>query len=243
MILVGYSEENREIYVEESSVLVLPDDLFYLKDEAFKDNLKIEKVICNVGLEIIGSYAFYGCTNLKEVIFSDTLLEIKEYSFANTGIKGIKIVASLSRIGEHAFADCVNLETLIVDSTPYLCSYAFANCINLKNIIENGDIAFIGPYAFYNAKSLKDVTLYNVCYVYEYAFYGSGLINIHFNDCGNVYSYAFSHCDNLSNVIFDQRVRIYKNAFDDLEDKINNKIIQFDPEDRFEYVDKLQFDR
>lgn len=97
-------------------------------------------------LESIGSYAFRGCTNLKNIYLSDcsNLKQIETGTFSGSGIIGLTLPNGLTRIGSSAFYNCKELfpgSTGTLD-LPKSCtkieSSAFENCSKLKNVKAYG---------------------------------------------------------------------------------------------------------
>ncbi|MBQ7874945.1 MAG: leucine-rich repeat protein, partial [Oscillospiraceae bacterium] len=62
-------------------------------------------------LETIGSYTFYGCSGLKEVIIPKNVVDIGKNSFGNcSGLETIELSENLETIGSYAFYGCTKLE-------------------------------------------------------------------------------------------------------------------------------------
>lgn len=92
---------------------------------AFMNNTEIESVRTLVDSKIksIEFSAFYGCSNLKEVVLPD----------------------GVTRIGGSSFASCSNLtEIVIPDSVTSIGSYAFNSCSSLKEIVIPNSVSYIG---------------------------------------------------------------------------------------------------
>lgn len=128
--VIGYKGKGGDI--------VIPDDVVYIKKNAFKDNYDITGVTISEGCLIVGAAAFQYCANLKKVTVKQALT-----------------------IGEYAFEGCVNLKNVTIDSeytTVY--PYAFDACKNLKKVAftnKSGEI-YIDKFAFVNCASLKNVS-------------------------------------------------------------------------------------
>ncbi|MFR7765703.1 MAG: leucine-rich repeat protein [Lachnospiraceae bacterium] len=91
--------------------------------------------LSNTSIEVIGDYAFYGCTGLTEIIFPETL----------------------KRIGEGAFGVCYNLFEINIPAGVEVGARAYYNCVQSNsqgqivsgpNKITIGDNAVIGQEAF-----------------------------------------------------------------------------------------------
>ncbi len=223
---------------DENGVVTLPTDAFYnsIGDYAFihlddtklnvrpdshapyyyTGNKKITKVIIPEGVESIGKYAFYDCTNLMEVVLPTTITE-----GANS---------YLTAIGEGAFGNCTELTKINIGKieegncpVTTLGDYAFYNCKKLTNF-DFTSIGWIGNYGFYGCAMLTTIDLPNLAVCGAYAFAGcSRLSNITlypstklavgmFKDCNKIASISlpytaipmrmFENCDGLSVVNF-----------------------------------------
>ena len=65
------------------------------------------------GIKYIGAFAFYGCTNLKNVTLPDTVKIIREKAFCNCiSLEEIILPNSLERIENGAFLNCKSLKNI-----------------------------------------------------------------------------------------------------------------------------------
>lgn len=122
---------------------------------AFFDDVCLEKIVLPNTIESIGSYAFYGCRQLKEVIFSENNKTVS--------------------VGEGAFSNCLSLNKIdTLTPLSLMHSYSFRNCLKLQEISIIGNI----PHeTFFYCASLKTVHWYNYdgnsnCLATENAFEG-----------------------------------------------------------------------
>ena len=148
----------------------------------------------------IGHRTFYGCDILTSINIPDSVQSIEYY----------------------AFAYCDNLESVNINPTSQLSGIyrgAFYNCEKLSHILIPDSVLEISDYAFYSCSSLREVTIsagsklqgvYDHAFEYsgieyfsmpgemleigEYAFHGTNLKSVEFNDVLMVIEkYAF--CD------------------------------------------------
>ena len=164
-----------------SGTLMLPEGLIHL--DGFR-NTNITNIHFPSTLETIGFHnpalldgAFTGCKSLMcELKFPESLLDIGDYSFANTAIKGnIVLPRNLEKIGRNAFSKCQNLSGSLVvpekvkviskqafDESGFngtlslpeglveIASSAFANTQFKGELNIPSSVKIIGSRAFYN---------------------------------------------------------------------------------------------
>lgn len=161
------------------------------------------------GLEKIAWCAFYGCTNLDEIIFPDGLKFIDRYAFNGClGLKGIVIPASVEYLGGAAFAGCYNIETLTVapGSETYI-SPEGSNAIfskdgsvlvvGSKNSVIPETVVTIGEESFRDQSLLTNISFpANLSAIKDYAFCGCTNLNeIDIpSSVESIGEYAFSGC-------------------------------------------------
>ncbi len=113
-------------------------------------------------IEYVGTYAFYGNSNLRWISFPEKAkdkLTISDYAFYGTDIRNIVLPEGTCYIGAFAFGLCTDVETAILpDSVTYIDAGAFGGCINLTSIKLPDNIQYIYPYCFSQCQSLQNVT-------------------------------------------------------------------------------------
>ncbi len=100
--------------------------------------------ICN-GITSVSKYAFYGCTNLNEVIMPDSVTDIGAKAFAKCwDLSKITLSNSVISIGESAFMDCESLtEIIIPNAVSGIGEDAFRNCDNLKKVYNYSNLVIV----------------------------------------------------------------------------------------------------
>lgn len=159
--------------------------------------LKLTSVKLPKDLEILGDYAFNGCSKLESVDASATAaLNIGARAFENCP-KLTEFVSpeKISEVGNYAFKDCNKLEEIeLNDITGSIGMKAFENCSRLETIHIGSIGGNIQQYAFYNCSSLEDIKV--------------GTMD------GNLNDNAFGYCRALKSVEFAQGpARIGSNLF------------------------------
>lgn len=111
-------------------------------------------------VECIRSSAFYGCTNLKEVIIPANVTIIESSAFMDcTALNTVTFAAGskLNFIGSYAFSYCPELKTIeIPDGVTEIFDYAFGN--GGQTVLDNAtvplSVEYIGELAFCNTKEI-----------------------------------------------------------------------------------------
>ena len=146
-------------------------------------NYSFSKIVLDDKITTIGSYAFYGLENLKEMP---------------------KIPSHCYKIGEGTFMNCINMNGDVLTKKVFeIGSYAFTNCSELKGKISLGDDALdrIGDYAFYNCGFKSSLTIpTSTATIGNYAFMECKNLtgNLTINDnVSSIGEYAFYGCISL----------------------------------------------
>lgn len=149
--------------------------------EVFRRCKEITELTLQPRFEMIDSYAFADCWNLRVVRLPDTLKRICCGAFSNcvslesialprkteldnsvfAGCEKLKTVTmpeNLESIGANMFADCASLEEVIVpNSVRYIWENAFKNCLSLRRVVLSDAIENIDRDAFRGCSSLEIV--------------------------------------------------------------------------------------
>lgn len=136
------------------------------------------------GVTNIGTYAFYRCTKLTDVVVGNGVTKMGNYAFSYcSSLTHIAIPNSVDSIGTYTFYTCTNLADVVLGSgITNIGTYAFSYCSSLINIIVTDHVQSIGTYAFRSCTSLTNITIPA--------------------SVTNIGSYAFRSCSNLLSVYF-----------------------------------------
>ena len=89
-------------------------------------------VVIPEGVADIGEAAFYGCTNLRRVVFPESLRIIREEAFGDTGLEEALLPSGLELIEDDAFFSCEALRRIEVPGRDTVIGKdAFGCCDNL----------------------------------------------------------------------------------------------------------------
>ena len=146
----------------------LPKNLKILGDESFRDCTGLTSVLIPKTVENTHSYyggiygPFRGCDNLQEVKFEDGMTRIPNLILGFCGAKlNIVIPDSVTEIGEAAFLNSGIVAVTIPDAVTEIEEDAFRGCTGLTDIKLPDSVVNIGTKIFANCTSLTDVTLPN----------------------------------------------------------------------------------
>lgn len=97
---------------------------------AFYKNESIQTLIMGENVTLIDSYAFFGCTALKEATLNDGLQKIGASAFTNcTALTAIGLGKTLKTISGYSFYGCSALPLIYIpDSVEIIEASAFGNC-------------------------------------------------------------------------------------------------------------------
>ena len=126
----------------------------YMQDES------LVSVVIPEGVADIGEAAFYGCPNLRRVVFPESLKIIREESFGDTGLEEAILPSGLEMIEEDAFFSCEALRRIEVPGRDtVICRDAFGCCDHL----QEGYIAAGFPKGIRHHEELQYTLLWCSC--------------------------------------------------------------------------------
>jgi hypothetical protein len=149
--------------------VVIPDTVTTIELSAFSFCTSLESVEIGNGVTVLGSDSdaledgqwgiFYGCTNLKTVVFPSNLTAIGSFTFGFTALVNVVIPPTVTSIGISIFLGCPNLfsVTLPPSGLTTIPDGTFEGCPSLQTVKLGTGITTIGMNAFANCPSLKDL--------------------------------------------------------------------------------------
>ena len=220
-------------YLGNGGAITLPQsyngEYYAIGADAFKDNTLITGVTISANVTEIGNNAFYGCSDLKEVINYSNLTFTKSSSnYGYVAYYADKVVNAPngSIEGDFAFGVIDGVNTL----TGYLGN---GDAITLPESYKGGNYV-IGASVFKNNTTITSVTIPNsVTSIEKYAFSGcTGLTSISIpNSVTSIGKSAFQGCNKLTIASIGESVtNIGENAFYEcyrLKNVYNNSSLEF----------------
>jgi len=158
-------------------------DIVRIDDSVFKNTNNINSISFPQGLLQIGNYTFANST-LSTFNLPDTIQTIGSYAFQDAKLSYIHIPTSLQHLGMSVFHNCSLLSCQIhlpssLTSIPPSC---WEGCVELSSIFINGPITSIGNSAFKNCKKLTKCIFHDTLHL------------------STISSYSFFNCNSLSNL-------------------------------------------
>lgn len=199
---------------DEGLVRKIPHDYIFIDDKCFMENGRIKEIVLSPHCRIIGRQAFEGCQFRKQIIFPETLVEIKKRAFAeNHNLRQAILPASLERMGAQCYRECNNLRKVhfaLDCKCEEIPDGAFDSCVHLKEVTLPAGTKTIGSRAFYRCKDLTRLVLPDtITRIGDEAFYFCGLEELilprGLQELGDS---AFFRCKNLHSVFIPDSVKI-----------------------------------
>ncbi|HEY3861892.1 MAG TPA: leucine-rich repeat protein [Verrucomicrobiae bacterium] len=201
------------------SNVVMPDTIVSVGSLAFSECFNLTNVVMSDSLAVIGSGAFGFCSSLTNVAIPGTVTNIQDFGFIFcTNLLSVSIPPSVGLLGQAVFQDCISLTNLVISpGVPMLGDEEFVSCTKLRSVTIPGSVTSFGANDFQNCTSLSRVTLNagvpyvgasmfeadpalsvvilpsTITNIEEYAFSGSGLVNLTFpSSLRSINQYAFA---------------------------------------------------
>ena len=155
--------------------------------------------------DVIGDYAFSGCSSLTSLTLPSSVTLIGGHAFEKcSGLTSLTLPSSVTSIGEFAFRYCSGLTSLTIPSgVTTIDYYAFADCRGLTSLTLPSSVTSIGGHAFAWCSGLTSLTLpSSVTSIGDYAFaWCSGLTSLTLpSSVTSIGGHAFESCSGLTSL-------------------------------------------
>lgn len=192
--------------------VIIPNNVKAIKNCAFQDS-SITSITLPEGINKIGYYSFYGCSNLTDINIPDSVVEIGDSAFEGCVRLKYNEYDNAYYLGNNSNpylwlikAKNTSIESCnIHENTKFIYYEAFARCSALVSITLPNNIIGIGTSAFKNCSGLTSIAMPNsIVKIGSLAFYGcSNLISIVIPvSITLVEDQAFNFCNNITSVYY-----------------------------------------
>ena len=128
-------KEKDRVFIE------IPQGYQRIKGRAFEEWTLLERIWMPDSVKEIGANAFYGCSHLTQIRWSQNLEKIETGAFCGcSSLKRICLPEGVTEIGNAAFLKCTHLESIkLPSSLKKIGTNVFQGCCNLNKIeMERG---------------------------------------------------------------------------------------------------------
>mgnify|MGYP000803298053 FL=1 len=205
----------------------LDDGIKTIGQSAFSDCKVLEKVKLPANLATIESYVFSGCKTLEKIELPEKLTYIENGAFSDTGLRSIRIPASLKRCDKYAFGSNSTVNAVYIeDLTSWLSMEEGPNFFSsedielssksptikyyvdgelLERLVIPDEVTSIRDYAFNCGKEIREIVFHeNVKTIGRSAFLGCENLELTRDKLPNylqtIGAYAFAKCKKISKV-------------------------------------------
>lgn len=192
---------------------------FELKDDGTYELARYEYAALDDGEDAEGNfvpgYSGEGETvTVPNEVNGKAVTSLKEYAFADTGVKVVTLPDAISELPDRIFERCSLLETVNFSVLTRIGKTAFRNCANLKEIAFESGLIEIGEMAFSECSLLTDITLPDtVTTIGKNCFWESKIASINATGFETIGDSAFYKCENLTSLNMPNIVTIENKAF------------------------------
>ncbi|MEE1055744.1 MAG: leucine-rich repeat protein [Acutalibacteraceae bacterium] len=197
--------------------LNIPDNILFIKNNAFQDCDKLLNINWGTGLKEIGDYAFADCDGFTEFTIPDTVVKVGNYTFGNCSkLVTLNIGKDVDNFTPDTITNSSNLVNINAskDSVYYATIDGCLYSKDLTKLIRVGrgyekdfvlpySVTVIGEYAFSYCQKLPSITLTdNIVSIERYAFQRcTKLTSLDIGDeVEYLGDYAFYYCTALKSI-------------------------------------------
>ena len=164
----------------------LPSTLTEISNAALRET-DISEIVIPASVKIIQGSAFYGCKNLKKVVFESDKLDELHGCFQNcTSLQSIKLPRYVGLSSYDMFSGCTNLTSVTLpENLKELYDGTFENCIKLTTINIPASVTKVGSHVFS----------------------GSGVVSLDLSHVTEIGVFTFNDCKSLKNLKLNSKLK------------------------------------
>ena len=195
--------------------VIVGNDVANIDYAAFYGCTDLKELVLPASSKICDSSStFYNCTNIEKVTLTKGKGIMQDYGTSTTGYS----VSTYYQYTPWYISQNTIKEIIIEDGVENIGMYSFYYCSGLDSIKIPDSVKSIGEKAFYCSSLVSVEIPDNVVSIGDSAFYGcSALESVRFgNNVTNIWSYAFYGCTSLKSITLPDNVKIISEyAFSD----------------------------
>ena len=148
------------------TAVTIPNSVISIGNRAFSGCGDLTSVVFNARncsyVGYLDSGAFYGCDNITNFTFGDSVEIIPNYlCYGLSGVTSDIILNNVTSIGNNAFSGCSSITSITIgNSATSIGENAFRGCDHLTNITLGSSLQSIGNAAFYQCTQVVRIKSY-----------------------------------------------------------------------------------
>lgn len=164
----------------------LPSTLTEISNSALRET-DISEIVIPASVKIIQGSAFYGCKNLKKVVFESDKIDELHGCFQNcTSLQSIKLPRYVGLTSYEMFSGCTNLTSVTLpENLTEIKDGTFENCIKLTTINIPASVTKVGSHVFSD----------------------SGVVSLDLSHVTEIGEFTFDNCKSLKNLKLNSKLK------------------------------------
>ena len=164
----------------------LPSTLTEISNAALRET-DISEIVIPASVKIIQGAAFYGCKNLKKVVFESDKIDELHGCFQNcTSLQSIKLPRYVGLTSYEMFSGCTNLTSVTLpENLTEIKDGTFENCTKLTTINIPASVTKVGSHVFS----------------------GSGVVSLDLSHVTEIGVFTFDDCKSLKNLKLNSKLK------------------------------------
>lgn len=164
----------------------LPSTLTEISNAALRET-DISEIVIPASVKIIQGSAFYGCKNLKKVVFESDKIDELHGCFQNcTSLQSIKLPRYVGLTSYEMFSGCTNLTSVTLpENLTEIKDGTFENCTKLTTINIPASVTKVGSHVFSD----------------------SGVVSLDLSHVLEIGEFTFDNCKSLKNLKLNSKLK------------------------------------
>lgn len=161
-IVVPATYQGKEVTVvgtfnEYLETIELPDTIRCIRHQAFFPCRQLRSVKLGTSVETIEFKAFQNCSQLTAIELPESLTDMGEYCFADSGLTEITIPSGVTELPFSCFSNTALTEVTVPGNVTHIRSFCFSECGELQVCTIEEGVQMLDIGIFENCPKLTDV--------------------------------------------------------------------------------------